>query len=151
MSTGRPRHRLLAVTVTSLALLVAGCGTTNDTTDDDPAAVPDAGDLPTADDDTSGETTMRVYDVSEARAADEQGSLHVVGLLIDDGSGWRLCSAVLESYPPQCGGDSLRVEGLDPSVVPLEEEGDVRWQTDATLVGEIDGDTLTVTGSAPAT
>ena len=77
--------------------------------------------------------------MSDGRSADEDGSLHVVGLLMDDGSGWRLCEMVLESYPPEPGGDVLAGEGLDPSLFPREEEGDVRWQTDATL---------TVTGSS---
>lgn len=147
MSSPRPHHRLLAAVAATLVLLVAGCG---DTTDDLSAEPPVEDPLPADDGDAAGGTTMAVYSVTEARAVDEDGSLHVVGLLIDDGSGWRLCEMVLESYPPQCGGDSLAVEGLDPSLFPLEEQGDVRWQTDATLVGEVNGDTLTVTGSAAA-
>jgi hypothetical protein len=146
MATLRPRHRRLAALAATLALLLAGCG---DATDD-PSAEPPAEDPLPDEGNGSDDTTMRVYSVSEARAAAADGSLHVAGLLIDDGTGWRLCELVLESYPPQCGGDSLSVEGLDPALFPLEEEGDVRWQTDATLVGEIDGDTLTVTGSAAA-
>jgi hypothetical protein len=142
--SSRPRHHRLAALATALALLGAGCGDVAD----EPSAEPPAEDPLPDDGGTSGDTTMRVYSVSEARTAETDGSLHVVGLLIDDGSGWRLCDLVLESYPPQCGGESLTVEGLDPSLFPLEEEGDVRWQTDATLVGEIDGDALTVTGSA---
>lgn len=116
----------------------------------------DAGGDDTAGDDTAGGdavgggaagTTMRVSTVSEAIALEQEGSVHVTGLLIDDGSGWRLCDTVLESYPPQCGGDSLTVEGLDPTGLPLEESGGVRWQTEGTVVGEVEGDTLVVTGS----
>jgi hypothetical protein len=146
MSLSEPRHRRLAALACALALLAGGCGSQTE----EPAAAPTAEDpRPQGGDDSgaAGGTTMRVYRVSEARSAGE-GSLHVVGLLIDDGSGWRLCESVLESYPPQCGGDALVVEGLDPSLFPLEEQGEVRWQTDATLVGTVDGDTLTVTGSA---
>jgi hypothetical protein len=138
---------VLVAVAAMLALLVAGCGDASD----GPSAEPPVEDpLPDDDGGAAGGTTMAVHSVSEARAMDEDGSLHVVGLLIDDGSGWRLCDLVLESYPPQCGGDSLAVEGLDPSLFPLEEEGDVRWQTDATLVGEVEGDTLSITGSAAA-
>jgi hypothetical protein len=142
--SGRCRHGLVAV-AGALALLVAGCGTGAS----EPSAGPPVEDpaRPGTDDAAADGTTMRVHTVSEARAADQHGSLHVAGLLIDDGSGWRLCEMVLESYPPQCGGDWLLVEGLDPSLFPLEEEGGVRWQTDATVVGEVDGDTLTITGS----
>src|SRR5665811_2325623 len=39
-------------------------------------------------------------------------------------------------------------DGRSVEALPIEEQGDVQWQTGATLVGEIDGDTLTVTGSA---
>lgn len=85
--------------------------------------------------------------VAEAKTSETGERLHVVGLLIDDGSGWRLCEHVLESHPPQCGGETLVVDGLDPAEVPLEESDGVRWQTEATLVGDVDGDTLTVTGS----
>jgi hypothetical protein len=145
--SGRFRAHLVALTG-ALALLVAGCGTDAG----EPSAGPPAEDPAQPGDDggATGGTTMRVYTVSEARAADEGGSLHVAGLLIDDGSGWRLCEMVLESYPPQCGGDAFDVEGLDPSLFPLEEASGVRWQTEATLVGEVDGDTLSVTGSAEA-
>lgn len=141
-----PRHRTLSVAlVAALALVTAACG--SDT--EEPAVAPTAEDTLPPDDggDAAGGTTMRVHSVTEAMAAEGEGSLHVVGLLIDDGSGWRLCEAVLESYPPQCGGESLAVEGLDEGSLPLEESGDVRWQTDATVVGEVEGDTLTVTGS----
>lgn len=146
MAPLRPRHGRLAALAAALTLLGAGCGDVPD----EPSTEPPAEDPLPDDGDASGDTTMRTYSVSEARAAATESSLQVVGLLIDDGSGWRLCDLVLESYPPQCGGDSLTVEGLDPALFPLEEEGDVRWQTDATLVGEIDGDTLTVTGAAPS-
>ena len=143
--SGRCRHRRV-VAAGALALLVAGCGTD---AGEPPTGPPVEDPAPPADDeDAAGGTTMRVHTVSEARAADQDGSLHVAGLLIDDGSGWRLCEMVLESYPPQCGGDSLVVEGVDPSLFVLEEEGGVRWQTEATVVGEVDGDTLTITGSA---
>lgn len=141
-----PRHRTLSVALIAvLALVIAACG--SDT--EEPAAAPTAEETLPPDDggDAAGGTTMRVHSVTEAMAAAGEGSLHVVGLLIDDGSGWRLCEAVLESYPPQCGGESLAVEGFDPEGLPLEEQGEVRWQTDATVVGEVEGDTLTVTGS----
>lgn len=145
MPWSRPHTQRLAGVAAALALLVAGCGAETD----GPTVEPPAEDpLPDDDGDAAGGTTMTVYSVSEARDAADEGSIHVAGLLIDDGSGWRLCEEVLESYPPQCGGDALTVEEVDPSIFPLEEEGDVRWQTDATVVGELDGDTLTVTGSA---
>lgn len=128
----------LALTLTSV-----GCG------GDEPPTTPSE-DPPVTDDDgggAAGGSTMCVFSVGEARSADVDGNLHVVGLLIDDGSEWRLCEEVLESHPPQCGGQTLTVEGLDPEQAPLDETGDTRWQTEAPVVGEVDGDTLTVAGS----
>jgi len=133
-----PSRALRAITASLVAatLLVAGCGTTID------EPLP-SGSPPGA----AGGTTMHVLGVAEAKASGDGGPLFVVGLLIDDGSGWRLCEMVLESYPPQCGGEFLRVEGLDHTALPLQEASGVRWQVDATVVGEVDGDVLTVTGS----
>lgn len=139
------RRCSMALLGLALAPVIAGCAGEAD----DPGSAPSVEEPPPpagdADQDPGG-TTVSVHRVSEAMAAEVQGSIHVVGLLIDDGSGWRLCELVLESYPPQCGGERLVVDGLDPAELPLEESGGVRWQTDATVVGEIDGDTLTVTG-----
>lgn len=143
-----PAHRLTVAITFALTLAAVGCGGDQPPTtpDEDPPVTDDGG----GGDGAAGGSTMRVHTVGEARSADADGSLHVVGLLIDDGSGWQLCEEVLESYPPQCGGQTLTVEGLDPEQVPLEESGGVRWQTEATVVGEVDGDTLTVTGSPAA-
>ncbi|MEX0953521.1 MAG: hypothetical protein WDZ26_06800 [Nitriliruptoraceae bacterium] len=127
--------RTTLTAVLAAAVLVAGCA------DDTPDPQPD--DAPGA----AGGTTMHVLTVPDAKTNDDEGSLFVVGMLIDDGSGWRLCESVLESHPPQCGGEFLVVEGLDDTGLPLEEASGVRWQVDATVVGEIDGDVLTVTGS----
>ncbi|MGM0617953.1 MAG: hypothetical protein ACQEUI_07390 [Actinomycetota bacterium] len=147
MSQPGRRSRLTALGC-SLALLGAACGSDAEQAPSpvEDAAGDDAAGQDAAGDDAAG-TTMRVYTVGEAIALEAEGSVHVSGLLIDDGSGWRLCDEVLESYPPQCGGDALRLEGFDPTGLPLEESGEVRWQTEGTVVGEIDGDTLVVTGS----
>lgn len=145
------RTRLLTAGAALAALALAGCGGDTDDTaadsDELPTAtetLPDAGD---GDGSEAGGTTMRVYSVPEVSSAEVEGPIHVSGLLIDDGSGWRLCETVLESFPPQCGGASFAVEGVDEDARPIEEEGDVRWQEQATLVGELDGDTFRVTGS----
>jgi len=59
-------------------------------------------------------------------------------LFIDrDGSGL-LCSAIAESFPPQCGGTRLRVRDLDLSSVPnLEEANGVRWAEAIQLLGTV--------------
>jgi hypothetical protein len=50
-----------------------------------------------------------------------------------------LCDAIAESFPPQCGGTRIRVEGLEPGMLPnLQEEGDVRWAEGVQLFGTIE-------------
>jgi hypothetical protein len=50
-----------------------------------------------------------------------------------------LCDAIAESFPPQCGGNRIVVEGLDLSSVDgMQTEGDVRWAESVTLLGSIE-------------
>jgi hypothetical protein len=85
--------------------------------------------------------------VEEALRSEADGPLRVRGTLIvqDD---VRLCSAILESHPPQCGQPSLRVVGLDfLGVSNMEQAKGVRWTSrEVTLVGEVEDGVLTVSG-----
>lgn len=60
----------------------------------------------------------------------------------------RICDAILESYPPQCGGQTYKVTGLDVSGVDgLQEAQGVTWTEEpVTLRGVLtdDGATLVV-------
>ena len=50
-----------------------------------------------------------------------------------------LCDALAESFPPQCGGDRIHVEGLDLAAVPgLQTEGEISWAEGATLHGSVE-------------
>jgi hypothetical protein len=67
-------------------------------------------------------------------ASDASGEVTVEGSLIAiDGEPVRMCSAILESYPPQCGEPSLEVQGLDldsldlASTRPDDEVTPARW------------------------
>ena len=67
-------------------------------------------------------------------ARDASGEVTVKGGLIAiDGEPVRMCSAILESYPPQCGEPSLEVRGLDldalelSSTRPDDEVTAARW------------------------
>lgn len=83
--------------------------------------------------------------VSQARDSDLDGPLTVTGFLIDDGRAVLLCEVAMESYPPQCAGASLDVEGI--TVADLEgarREGDVAWVDQASLTGEVTDGTLQV-------
>jgi hypothetical protein len=74
------------------------------------------------------------------------GSEERRGFLVDTGDDVRLCDALAESFPPQCGGESFRVEGELPDVRWSEAQG-VRW-TDEQIVlrGEIDDGVIRVGG-----
>ena len=90
----------------------------------------------------------RTLSVKEALRAKGGGPVRVRGILIADGNEVRLCSAILESYPPQCGRPWLVVRGLD--VVGdsnMEQAKGVAWTSrEATLVGRVDEGILTVAG-----
>jgi hypothetical protein len=109
------------------ALALAGCGG-----EDEPAA--DAGPLT----------------IEEALEAEPGERVRVTGNLLVAGGETRLCSALAESFPPQCGGPSLAVAGLAPETVAgIVVEGDVMW-TDrpVELEGSIRDGTLEVAASA---
>ena len=64
----------------------------------------------------------------------------VTGALFVDADGTvRLCDAIAESFPPQCGGDRIVVTGLDLADIPdLQDENGVRWAESATLFGSVE-------------
>lgn len=73
------------------------------------------------------------------------GSFVVEGFLFVDAAGNAvLCDLILESYPPQCGGEALPVVG-DLSLIELTTDQGLSW-TDSTvsLEGTFDGTTFTV-------
>ena len=86
-----------------------------------------------------------VLTVEEALDAEGDGPFRVRGTLIATGD-VRLCSAVLESHPPQCGQPSLVVRGLDlVGVSNMEQAKGVGWtRREVTLVGEVEDGVLTV-------
>ena len=68
----------------------------------------------------------------------------MVGFLVADGERVRVCEALAESFPPQCGGASATIIDLDPATVDgISVEGEVQW-TDfpIELLGETTGGTL---------
>jgi len=68
-----------------------------------------------------------------------EAAVLVTGALFVDADGSvRLCDAIAESFPPQCGGSRLLVRGLDPATVPdLQEANGVRWAEQVQLLGTI--------------
>jgi hypothetical protein len=77
--------------------------------------------------------------VSEALAGDATGIIAVKGFLVADDTGARLCEALAESLPPQCGGASVPVMDYEEMVdVPLQNAQGVTWTDDVlSLFGEL--------------
>lgn len=88
--------------------------------------------------------------VPEALARSAQGPVLVRGYVLAHGDNVRLCEALAESFPPQCGGSSLTLIGLDLSARDdLEREGDVQWSaSELKLLGEVGPGTFTVDPTA---
>jgi hypothetical protein len=124
----RRRTCTLAVLLTLLVLTGAACGDSNS-------------DAPTS--------TGLPLSVEGLIVAEPEGDVSVVGFLVIDSAGPRLCSALAESFPPQCGGPSVEIiSGLDDHPVQYEEAQGVRW-TDPAVVVEgryVDG-TFTLQGN----
>jgi hypothetical protein len=106
-------------------------------------------DLPGSDDsvDSGGMVIDGGLTVAEALATDATGTIAVQGYVVATGDEVRLCDALAASYPPQCGGDSVLLDGLD-AIDPdeLTSEGNVRW-TDVpqTVLGELSDGVLNTT------
>jgi hypothetical protein len=121
-------------------LLLAACGT--------------SGATPTPSDDgtAGGEPVLVIVNgrnvpdgggITVAEAIEHQPTDDIVlvtGTLfvLPDGS-VTLCDAIAESFPPQCAGASIAVEGLDLASVPdLQEANGVQWAERVTLLGSVE-------------
>jgi hypothetical protein len=130
---------LLAV----VAVSVAACG------GDEPT--PDASPPPPA---TGVESSVPAdpLTIDQALATSSDLPLLVKGSLVAaDGEAPKLCSALAESYPPQCGGPSLVIEGLDLATLDGLQSTDnpelaqVTWsESEITLLGTLSEGTFTV-------
>ena len=146
-----PRRSLLAlVALLALVGVAAACG------DDDDVATGDEPVPPTADDSiddsiddddgaaggAAGGTRPASISPREALALDDGMPVVVLGALFADESGWRLCSELAESFPPQCPPDGaltiVNPDDLPPTALEaLTEEGGVRWTDQQVEVGGI--------------
>lgn len=69
------------------------------------------------------------------------------GLVLESKGEVRWCPVALESYPPQCGEDSLLLAGWDWSGLDPQTDTDVTWG-EYDFTGVRDGSTITVEGDA---
>ncbi len=90
--------------------------------------------------------------IDEAIRSTAGGPLLVNGYLVINNLGeMRLCSALAESYPPQCGGESLRVRGLELATLDADMQSAERttWSEDQIQVlGTVEDGTITVESNA---
>ena len=91
----------------------------------------------------TGSSPPTALETGQALVAAEGSEVTVSGFLIADRDGnARLCSALLESFPPQCGGDRIDLLGFDASSVPNSKTPQrpsdiptVRWTGRITVTG----------------
>jgi hypothetical protein len=85
-------------------------------------------------------------DIPDALAYEGTEVVAVRGYFVADESTARLCEALAESYPPQCGGVSVVVNNPEVlSDVALVEEGGTQWSEDyVTVLGHIVAGELTI-------
>lgn len=84
--------------------------------------------------------------VSEALATDAEGTIAVQGFVIVADGTSLLCDALAESFPPQCGGDSIEITGFEQALgVPITSAQGVSWTDEhVTFFGEIVDGTFVV-------
>ena len=138
---GRGRRRVVRASLLSgLAVLaMANCGGSD--------SLEDAGtSAPTSVVATAEGATLTVGELLEAEDQGRSGhNVVVVAMLVDDGTGMRMCEALAESYPPQCGGRSIDVLNPDVIDVELTEDQGVRWtEGPVSLFGWVEGESFFV-------
>ena len=78
--------------------------------------------------DRARDVVLETYEVLELGVAYARDLLVQGHLLAKQGDPLKLCSALMESFPPQCGQPHLVVEGLDlAGISDLQTEGNVTW------------------------
>jgi hypothetical protein len=78
-----------------------------------------------------GGTDEGPLSVEQALASEPLEDAVVQGIIFAEGGSVRLCGAVAESYPPQCPGEAVEVEGFDLSTVSdLQTAQGVSWKED---------------------
>jgi hypothetical protein len=110
--------------VAVLAVVILGCGSDNEN------------------DSVSNGLPLSVEGLLEAEPS---GTVETVGFVVIDQTGARLCFALAESFPPQCGEASVEIVNPDDLEVVFEESGDVRWTDPAVVIsGRYSQQTFTI-------
>lgn len=141
-----------------LSLVLPACGGGEETAEDPGSTAQDSATSGVSDDGTRpadgvtpGAAVGPGISVGEAIDFDGDEPVLVNGYLFVDTEGnATLASTIAESFPPQPGGDTLRVEGLDLTEFDFSEEQGIRWTDDRVqILGTVDGGVL-VHGDTPS-
>jgi hypothetical protein len=126
-----------------LAIVLAACsaqGPDTNVDDDTPPASTAPGTDPVLviADGEPGDAGLSVADALGHQATDDLVSV-AGSLFVDADGGMLLCDAIAESFPPQCGGARIAVDGLDLSMIAdLQEENGVQWAESVVLFGSVE-------------
>ena len=90
--------------------------------------------------------------IDEALETDAEPPLLVRGYVVGRGGDVRFCALLRESHPPQCGGASLALEGLEQADVgELRRAEGVMWtENEVALLGELHDGRFRVSSTATA-
>ena len=114
-----------AATLVAAALLAAACGTGDDTADGTGGDVDGTAGGGTSAGQPGGDV---VVSIAEALATPAGTTVSLEGFLIEDGGELRLAETLAESFPPQAGGRSIAVQGIDLAAVDgVRQQGPIRW------------------------
>jgi hypothetical protein len=105
--TVRRRPTALPALVAVVILALAACGGSSS------SAAPTTGDLPA----TATPVSVGIDDLLADIAGADGTTVTVQAFLLITGDSGQICGIVLESFPPQCGGPTIRVLGEVPADV----------------------------------
>jgi hypothetical protein len=89
------------------------------------------------------------YSVEEAVEQRPMGVVQVEGYIVARAGDARLCSALRESHPPQCGNPSLRLGRTPPRGFEVESAQGVVWtEEEHPILGSLRDDALVQVGCA---
>lgn len=90
----------------------------------------------------------RPMTIAEALKTSEPGPASISGFLFSTSSGMVMAESILESFPPQPGGRTLIVVGVDPASFEMDTANEVSWTNSVVEVsGTVDSGVLYVDGS----
>ena len=123
------------VAICLIALALAAC---TDAAGSPPSSIGGEPVLVIADGDPDVGSGLSVAQALTHRATDDLVS--VAGTLFVGADGTvLLCDAIAESFPPQCGGPRIVVQGLDLATIQgLQTENGVSWAEGVTLFGSVE-------------